>query len=535
LGALTLKSFPFILRGWNVKSYESLDPTDSFGQDTRIYINKNQIVKIEPQFSDKTSHIWLTDKGRQFFDSIFGKTTVDNIQESSLIKTSKQWEELFKSISKTLYVSNICNFKYATRYFFIIVFENVSIEILGFLTLISHTHAFIKIKRAEKLKINSDFETNFQVNSATSTTKLSASSLCLLIGVNPRYEGSYLNLKLRQRYLKGNFKLLGIGSLLDLTFPVSFLGSSVFILKSVAEGVHSVCKDIIHSDNPMYITNTNSLKSNHVQELLNIFKVLKYSNIFNEVWNGSNILNSSLSETGLYAFYRYSYLTFKDLISFSSLYALNVNLNNISNIRIVMESRLLRYKSRNFFADKKLCIYQNFHALPSNFSKFQKFKTYLYLPNSMFFENQETYLNTEGFRKVGSKLIFNKNTKSDWQLLRKFVNTSMQNKNLNCVKENKILYYDKNSLFDFKNFINFHFQATPNLTNYNEYLSTSNQKFVLYKKFSVFKNLSIKLYNTKLKYWLDDFYVGGKDTFCQNSLTLTRCSVNYRLQVTNFF
>jgi NADH dehydrogenase/NADH:ubiquinone oxidoreductase subunit G len=33
MGALTLKSFPFILRSWNVKSYESIDPTDTFGQE----------------------------------------------------------------------------------------------------------------------------------------------------------------------------------------------------------------------------------------------------------------------------------------------------------------------------------------------------------------------------------------------------------------------------------------------------------------------------------------------------------------------
>lgn len=53
MGALTLKSFPFVLRSWNVKSYESIDPTDTFGQNTRVYVNKNQIVKIEPQFNDK--------------------------------------------------------------------------------------------------------------------------------------------------------------------------------------------------------------------------------------------------------------------------------------------------------------------------------------------------------------------------------------------------------------------------------------------------------------------------------------------------
>ena len=43
-----LKSFPFILRGWDIKNYDSIYPTDSFGQDTTVYLNKNKIIKIEP-------------------------------------------------------------------------------------------------------------------------------------------------------------------------------------------------------------------------------------------------------------------------------------------------------------------------------------------------------------------------------------------------------------------------------------------------------------------------------------------------------
>ena len=82
MGALTLKSFPFILRSWNVQSLESFDPTDSFGQDTRVYVNRNQIVKIEPQFSDKTTQSWLTDKGRLFFDSFFGAASVEEPSSS---------------------------------------------------------------------------------------------------------------------------------------------------------------------------------------------------------------------------------------------------------------------------------------------------------------------------------------------------------------------------------------------------------------------------------------------------------------------
>lgn len=536
MGALTLKSFPFILRSWNVKSYESVNPTDSFGQETRVYVNKNQIVKIEPQFSSKTHHIWLTDKGRQFFDGIFGKATSETAKlENTAVKTTKQWENLFKIIKKTFYVFNICNFKYASRHFFLIVFENISIEILNFLSIISQLNSFIKVRRAEKFKVNTSIETNFQINSATSVSKLSASSLCLLIGTNSRYEGSYLNLKLRQRYLKGNFRLLSVGSLLDLTFPVSFLGSNTSVLKSISEGNHTFCKDIVNAENPMFIANTEILKHSNMQQFLNSFKVLKYSNTLNKVWDGFNVLNSSLPETGFHTFSRFSSLTLKDLTSFSSFYALNVNLNSVANIKTSMESRLLNHKnSKEFFAEK-LFMNQVFKDSPTNFSKFVSFKKYLYLPNSTFFENQETFVNTEGFRKLGSKLIFKKNTKSDWQLLRKLVQNSLVQENLGCKKDNLLISYESKTLFDFKNFANFHYQAVQNLTNLNDYIINVNQKFTICKKFDKFKDSTVKLSNTKLKYWLDDFYTGGKDTFCQNSLTLTRCSANYRLQTTNFF
>lgn len=536
MGALTLKSFPFVLRSWNVKSYESIDPTDAFGQNTRVYVNRNQIVKIEPQFNDKALNVWLTDKGRQFFDAIFDKSNDELSKlENVSVKTAKQWESLFNTIKKTFYIFDICNFKHANRSFFLIVFENASIEVLNFLSLICQLNSFVKVRRAEKISMDSNLEQSFQMNSATSLSKLSASSLCVLIGTNSRYEGSYLNLKLRQRYLKGNFKLLTIGSLVDLTFPVSFLGSDVLTLKNVAEGNHSFCKDIISAENPTFITNSETFKHSNTQTFLNTLEVLKYSNTLNKVWHGFNVLNSSLPETGFYTFSRFSSLTLKDLLSFSSLYSLNVNLNSVAGIHTITKSRLLRYKNTSTLLNNQLFINQSLVSAVTNSFKYVSFKNYLYLPKSTFFETQETYINSEGFRKIGSKLIFRTNQKSDWQLLRKFAHSLVACGSVTCLKDSQILFYNSKSLFDFKNFINFHFQATQNLTTLNDYVGGLNQKFVIYKKFDRFKTLGIKLHNGKLKYWLDDFYTGGKDTFCQNSLTLTRCSANYRLQVTNFF
>nr|YP_010377428.1 NADH dehydrogenase subunit 11 [Navicula tsukamotoi]QYB23115.1 NADH dehydrogenase subunit 11 [Navicula tsukamotoi] len=525
MGALTLKSFPFILRSWNVQSFESFDPTDSFGQNTRVYIHRNQAIKIEPQFSDKTMQSWLTDKGRLFFDSFF--ETVSS-EKSVSGENLKKWDIILKNLNRNLYVFSACNLKYATRFFFVLVFENVSNEVGNFLSLFSQVNSLIRVKRAENQKLNLNLETNFQINSSISSSKLSASSLCLLLGTNPRYEGSLLNLKLRQRYLKGNFKILVLGSLIDLTFSASFLGSNSLILKSIAEGNNTQCMNIINASNPMVISSSEALKHNSVKEF---FHVLKYSNVLTEVWNGLNVLNSSLFESSLNYFSRFTFLTLKDLISFNSFYALNVNLNNIPNLKVLMKSRLLHYKSSNKFLSKRELICHS-NCTVTNFGTSKKF---VYVSSSGFFENQETFITTEGFRKISSKLILKKNSRSDWQVLRKLAQNFLKSSYLSCLKDNKCLFYESNSLFDFKNFINFIYQVTQNLTNLNEYLLFVNRKFVFYRNFSKFKSRIKKSVNKKIKYWIDDFYVGGKDNFCQNSVTLIRSSSNYKVASTNFF
>ena len=171
----------------------------------------------------------------------------------------------------------------------------------------------------------------------------------------------------------------------------------------------------------------------------------------------------------------------------------------------------------------------------SGFSNFLKFKKYLYLPNNIFFETQETFLNTEGFIKRTSKLISRKNIKNDWQLLRKFIKSFQLNFIFSDLKNSLIFLYKSKTVFSFKSFISFQFHAIQTLTNLNFYLNFKNEKFIIHKKFNRFKVCLTKLFDTKLKYWLDDFYTGGKDVFCQDSLTLIRCSINYKLNSSNFF
>ena len=213
MGALTLKSFSDELREWEFIEGEGIDPTDSFGVNLRLSIRENQIFLAEP---NDVNIPWLTDKGRLFFDGMFEKTSAK----------PTDWDNFFKEISELTYFVDHLNFQKQNVLSLILAFENISLETLNMLYLLKQNCSLIELRKVESYKIQNDLESQYQLTPLTQTPKLQMSTLGILLNTNPRYEGYVLNLSLRQRFLKGDFKLFNIGSILDLTFPTYTLGSN---------------------------------------------------------------------------------------------------------------------------------------------------------------------------------------------------------------------------------------------------------------------------------------------------------------------
>lgn len=533
MGALTLKSFPFEIRGWDIEKFESFDPTDGFGSNVRVYIHKNQIILIEPDFSLYNFNTWITDKGRQFFDAIF-KTWPLNDQ---VLSTNNFWTNFFSKIIKTIYIFELCNKQKNKNYSCTIVCGNLSNEISSLLLILSQNYSFIKLRKSESSKITADLESNFQLNDIVNKIKFSSSTLCLLIATNPRYEGYYLNLNLRQRFLKGNFKCLAIGSLIDITFPISFLGSNAQIIKSIAEGNNFVCQNLKSSKNPFLIYNNELSKRNDSRYIFESLKTLSYLNVFNKTWNGLNTLNPSLTDTGQFVLQNMTNLKLKDLNNFSSLYFLNVTINNISNLKKITELKILkqnRIKSTQLL-NIRLILDQK-TRWNNNVEFLNKItKNYFYVPNSTFYENEETFINTEGFVKRTTKLILNRKNKSSWQILRKLLANIKTKLTFLAQKKNNILFFNLQKWNNFKNFINFQYYSTQSLINLGFHLNKQNKKIILNNTIQNFKSKNMKFNHTKLKYWLDNFFTGGKDEYSKNSITLNNCFKVLRSESTNFF
>lgn len=418
----------------------------------------------------------------------------------------------------------------------IFVFDNISLETLNMLYILNQSCSFVKLKTIEKNNVENDFETNYQLSNSTQKPKLHQSTLGLMVGTNSRYEGYLLNLSLRQRFLKGNFKLLTIGPILDLTFPVYNLGSNVSILKSIGEGTHLSCQDIKNAEFPVLITNMEFYKRSDASICNSVFK---YINMLDTAWNGFNVLNSNLSSTGLYSFNKFLHISSEDISSFFSVYGINVSLNYIPNLKTLTELYLLKNFSAVNKFNSPVFINQSVNSVNVSFyekNKSSLFSSYFYLPANMVYEDNETYLNTQGLvKRMGKILHFNKNAKTNWQLTRKLYSSVKSMTFFNNKKDNKLLQFDCVNSFNFKNYVSFQFAATQTLTSLSYYLTKQNSPINKSNK-AFFKFSKTKLFNTKIKYWLDDFFNNnGRDSFSYNSSVLANCSKILRTSSTNFF
>jgi NADH dehydrogenase/NADH:ubiquinone oxidoreductase subunit G len=99
--------------------------------------------------------------------------------------------------------------------------------------------------------INQDLPNFYLFNSSLSS--VDNSDLILLVGVNPRTEGSMLNIRLRKQFFNKEILIGYIGSVVEFTFPTTHLGNSSKILLEIAEGKHFFCQKLRKAKKPLII------------------------------------------------------------------------------------------------------------------------------------------------------------------------------------------------------------------------------------------------------------------------------------------
>jgi len=321
---------------------------------------------------------------------------LENNQKKIFINLT--WQKLFKEFFCLLYFqSHLLKHFYHSYQMIICINETTNLEVLNLLNILTRKYSFIKLRQAKPYNVNVDLERNNLLNLQK---EISMANTCLLIGLNPRYEGPTLNLKLRSRYLKGNFNVIQIGSLVDLTFSNTNVTSNSRILTSLVEGNNLSCQEFTNSLNPVLISNVEIFGRKDSLGLTRILDCLvKYAKLFSQSENQGrvNILSSSLGSVGMANLNGLKVIKAKDLKKATGIYFINNSFSN-ANIKKLLNLKLLNFFQKSEYENRILITQANnldaeiIRKLKRGF----KINNHLHLPNTVFFEASGTYLNTEG-------------------------------------------------------------------------------------------------------------------------------------------
>lgn len=536
VGALTAKPYPFLSRSWELKTTNSVDFSDGFGTDIQVSLKNNKIIKITPHYNaELNNNSWISDKTRFAFDGMFSPsrsvTGSINYKTNSLVQ-NLSWKKLIKELIITLYFQDHLQKHFlSTKKLLILFNNNISLEVLNLLYLFSIKYSsFITLRKFEGKVPTTDINSTVLTKPQKSLKSgLASSNICLLLGFYSRYESVSFNLTLRQRYLKGDFKILTIGSNKNFTFPSSNIGLNIKTLKEIAEGNNKVCQEFVSLKNPLVGVSSsifNRNDSNSILAILNDLKKTLKKYHFN--WDNLNVVNSSLNETGVNYLNNFKPISETDLKYSGGLYFLNASTNN-ANLKKILNIKLLNY-NKSTIVWPTYSINQTSNNDKPNISTFNSIN----LPSNSFFESTGSYYNTEGKLKKNIKFITSKNyTKDDWQILRKIFANSNKISFLHNKKDNAIINFNLNNFAHFKNYICFLNLATPNLSLKKNILNNFIKKNEFQTKIKFKKNIN-KINETKLKIWLNDFYIGGTDTYSRSSITMINCSKVLRKENHNF-
>jgi NADH-quinone oxidoreductase chain G len=395
VGALTSKPYAFVARSWELKSIESIDILDGLGSNIRLDVRGYEIMRILPRLNENINEEWISDKTRFAFDGLQQQRLYEPVlKNNSGIFETTTWRHAIKLVLAKLTSVSV-------PYLFGGVIgpqaDVESIVLLNFL-IKKFNGQFIDFDNFSMSNI--DFKSFYLFNS--NFKNLENADICLLLGVNPRIEGAILNLRLRKRYLAGNFKIASFGSYFDMSIPTYNLGSTFSALLKFVEGKHVFSKYFAKAKKPIIIIGQSLLEVLGEKELYSILKTLiKNTACLNKGWCGINILNNKASDSGKYEIGVKTSLNTR--VPFKVLYSIG-------------NGKVHRFSPSTFI------VYQGYQA--NNTTQ----NVDLILPGKAFTEKISTFVNSEGRYQLTKSAISSPTTsKDDWSILYAILDK------LNCV------------------------------------------------------------------------------------------------------
>lgn len=318
VGALTSKPYSFVARPWELKKCESVDLTDAVGSNINIFSKESEIVRVLPRRNDSINEDWISDKARFFFDGFKINRILspligynDNFIPFSYNKVSELLTSKFFSNKKNnnVLVNLGENLDFENLYFFKILAQYTGIDLIY----------------ETKSKLSNNILSFHKLNNKIKN--INKTDLIITIGINPRFDASMLNVRLKALCSNSNTESFSIGCVGNRTYLNNEIGSSLFTLIQILEGKHDICQSLAKSKSPLILISSHLYEREDYKILSLLFSLLKtYMNIQNPEKFGIGIISTQPNYVGSQFL---GIKTFKRFIkSYDFIY--NVLINNVS-------------------------------------------------------------------------------------------------------------------------------------------------------------------------------------------------------------
>ncbi len=225
VGALTNKPLAFEVRSWEFQKTESVDVMDAVGCNIRIDARGNEVMRILPRLNEDVNEEWINDKTRFACDGLM-RQRLDRpyVRRDGKLQPAT-WGEAFEAIAARLRETSPGRVA-------AIAGDLADCESMFALKLLMQSLGSPNTDcRQDGAEYDVSTRAAYIMNSGIEG--IDQADAILLIGTNPRHEGTLVNARIRKRWLRGGMRVGMIGAAVDLGYPYRHLGNTPQAIKPI--------------------------------------------------------------------------------------------------------------------------------------------------------------------------------------------------------------------------------------------------------------------------------------------------------------
>lgn len=291
VGALLSKPYAFTARPWELRKTETIDVLDAVGSNIRVDTRGPEVMRVLPRVNEDINEEWISDKTRFAYDGL-KRQRLDRpyVRKDGKLQPAT-WGEAFQAIAAK--VKGVAGNRIAA-----IAGDLVDVEsMLALKELLAGLGSANIDCRQDGAVFDTSARAGYLFNSGIAG--IERADVILLVGTNPRWEGTIVNARIRKRYLMGGLKVAVVGEAKTLTYPYAHLGTGTDVLSQLADGSHAFADVLKGAKNPMIIVGAGAFaRKDGLAVQAAARKIAETCNVVQDGWNGFNILHTAASRVG---------------------------------------------------------------------------------------------------------------------------------------------------------------------------------------------------------------------------------------------